>query len=42
VIAMTGGSVSEAWGETYPSWKRATKEHPTARTARRHKPLAAS
>lgn len=35
VISMTGGTVSESWGEEYPAWRKATKEHPTARTARR-------
>lgn len=35
VISMTGGTVSEQWGEKYPLWKKATKQHPTARTARR-------
>lgn len=35
VITMTGGTVTEQWGERYPAWRRATKQHPTARTARR-------
>ena len=35
VIVMTGGTVSDQWGERYPEWRKATKEHPTSRTARR-------
>lgn len=35
VIVMSGGTVTEQWGERYPAWRRATKEHPAARTARR-------
>jgi hypothetical protein len=35
VIVMSGGNVTEQWGEKYPAWKKATKEHPSARTARR-------
>jgi hypothetical protein len=35
VIVMSAGTVTEQWGESYPGWKIATKEHPTARTARR-------
>ena len=34
-IVMTGGTVSEQWGEHYPGWRKATKASPTARTARR-------
>jgi hypothetical protein len=34
-IQMTGGNVSEAWGEHYPEWRKATKQHPMSRTARR-------
>jgi hypothetical protein len=36
VIVMTGGTVTEQWGEKYPEWRKATKENPTARTARRN------
>jgi len=36
VISMTGGTVTEQWGEQYPEWRKATKAHPTARTARRN------
>ena len=35
VIVMSGGNVTEQWGERYPSWRIASKENPTARTARR-------
>lgn len=35
VIQMSGGTVSETWGEFYPAWRKDTKTHPTARTARR-------
>lgn len=35
VITMSGGTVSEQWGEEYPAWRRATKESRWARTARR-------
>jgi hypothetical protein len=35
VISMTGGTVTENWGETYPLWRIATKENMTSRTARR-------
>jgi hypothetical protein len=35
VIAMSGGQVTELWGECYPGWRIATKEHLTSRTARR-------
>jgi hypothetical protein len=35
VIVMSGGSVTEQWGEKYPAWKKATKQSPSARTARR-------
>jgi len=35
VIVMTGGTVTSQWGERYPAWRKGTKEHPTARTARR-------
>jgi hypothetical protein len=34
-IMMSGGQVSQQWGAEYPEWRKATKEHPTARTARR-------
>lgn len=36
VIAMSDGSVSEHWGETYPEWRKATKATPSSRTSRRH------
>ena len=44
VIAMAAGStdVTEQWGERYPTWKRATKASPTARTARRDPQLIAA
>jgi hypothetical protein len=35
VIVMTGGTVTSQWGEKYPEWRKATKQHPAARTARR-------
>ena len=35
LIVMSGGTVSQQWGEDYPLWRAVTKEHPTARTARR-------
>jgi hypothetical protein len=35
VITMSGGTVSAQWGEEYPAWRRATKETPLSRTARR-------
>lgn len=35
VISMSGGSVTEQWGERYPEWRKATKESLTARTAQR-------
>jgi hypothetical protein len=35
VIVMTGGTVTSQWGEGYPEWRKATKEHPVSRTARR-------
>lgn len=35
VISMSGGAVTEQWGAKYPGWRLATKESPTARTARR-------
>lgn len=35
VIVMTGGTVTSQWGEAYPDWRKATKGHETARTARR-------
>jgi hypothetical protein len=35
VIVMSGGSVTEQWGERYPLWRVMTKQHPAARTARR-------
>lgn len=41
VISMTGGTVSEDWGEQYPAWRKAAKSHPAARTARRDPALAA-
>jgi hypothetical protein len=34
-IVMSGGSVTEQFGERYPLWRLVTKEHPTSRTARR-------
>ena len=34
-IVMEGGTVSEQWGREYPSWRLATKETGTSRTARR-------
>jgi len=36
-IVMTGGKVSNVWGKRYPSWKKKSKVHPAARTARRNK-----
>jgi len=38
VITMAAGSttVTEQWGERYPTWKRATKEYEASRTARRN------
>lgn len=35
VIVMDGGVVTQQWGEHYPEWRKATKLHPAARTARR-------
>lgn len=35
VIVMTGGTVTDQWGDRYPEWRKMTKQHPTARTARR-------
>jgi hypothetical protein len=35
LIVMAGGTVTEQWGEEFPLWRLVTKEHPTARTARR-------
>jgi hypothetical protein len=35
LIVMSGGAVSQQWGESYPEWRKATKETPAARTARR-------
>ena len=35
VITMTDGTVSQQWGEQYPEWRKATKESPLSRTARR-------
>lgn len=35
IIVMSGGTVSQQWGEEYPGWRQETKQHPTARTARR-------
>jgi hypothetical protein len=34
-VEMTGGTISEAWGEHYPEWRKETKVAPSARTARR-------
>jgi len=34
-IVMSGGSVSEQWGEQYPAWRLAVKESEGARTSRR-------
>ena len=34
-LTMTEGSVSQTFGAHYPEWRKATKEWPTARTARR-------
>lgn len=34
-IVMSGGVVSQQWGEHYPAWRKATKEALGARTARR-------
>jgi len=36
VIAQTGGTVSEQWGEQYPAWRKATKQQETSRTSRRN------
>jgi len=36
VIQMNGGNVTEVWGERYPGWRRATKQNPLSRTARRN------
>lgn len=38
MIKQTGGRISEVFGEHYPEWKKAGKQHPAARTARRKKP----
>jgi hypothetical protein len=35
VIVMSGGTVTEQWGESYPGWRKDTKASATARTARR-------
>lgn len=35
VIVMTGGTVTEQWGEKYPEWRKTTKESPLSRTAQR-------
>lgn len=35
MILMTGGRVSQKFGEHYPEWKKAMKGHPASRTARR-------
>jgi hypothetical protein len=35
VIVMSGGAVTEQWGETYPLWRLSTKESKTSRTSRR-------
>jgi hypothetical protein len=35
VIVMNGGTVTDQWGDQYPEWRKDTKAHPTARTARR-------
>lgn len=34
-IVMSGGTVTEKWGREYPAWRKATKQTPAARTARR-------
>lgn len=36
IIVMSGGQISQQWGEQYPGWRKATKLHPAARTARRN------
>ena len=36
-ITETEGTVSQVFGEKYPEWRKATKEYPIARTARRLK-----
>lgn len=41
VIQMTGGTVSEQWGDEYPEWRKATKQDRLARTGRRDPSLAA-
>lgn len=35
VIVMSGGTVTAQWGDRYPAWRKATKAHQAARTARR-------
>lgn len=35
LIVMSGGTVTEQWGEDYPAWRRLTKAHPASRTSRR-------
>jgi hypothetical protein len=35
VIEMSGGTVTNQWGDEYPEWRKATKLTPTSRTARR-------
>lgn len=35
LIVMSGGTVTEQFGDKYPLWRLVTKEHPTSRTARR-------
>ena len=37
VVTETEGSVSQTFGREYPEWRRATKNYPLARTARRLK-----
>lgn len=34
-IVMTGGVISQQWGEKYPGWRMLTKLHPASRTAQR-------
>jgi hypothetical protein len=36
-ITMTEGVVNQTFGEHYPEWRKATKDYPIARTARRLK-----
>jgi hypothetical protein len=35
IIVMANGRITSQWGAHYPRWRIATKEHATARTARR-------